>query len=161
MKFVDVLKTWILPLFSFVFTVLITPFLWEYYVTVRPEIKNIANDIREIKDNMEVIESRYTKSDGDGKPCKIGISRDKTGIAAYVYTSKSHSLNLKSGNVINISNPYDVHRASIWCTVSIIEDEQKPSDADIFLSQEAINKLGIKNEKFGIGLFNMNYKISK
>ena len=142
-------------------TALIIPLLWEYYVTVRPDLKKMADDINVMKDNISIIESRYTKSDDDGKTCKIGISGDKTGIAAYVYTSKSHSLNLKSGDVINISNPFDVHRASIWCTVSIIEDEQKPSDADIFLSHEAMNKLGIKSENFKIGLFKMSYKISK
>ena len=161
MKVVDFFKTWVFPIFSFVFSVLIIPFFVEYYVTVRPAIEKTADDIKVIKDNIGIIESRYTKSDGDGKPCKIGISSDKTGIAAYVYTSKSYSLNLKSGDVINISNPFDVHRASIWCTVSIIEDEQKPSDADIFLSHEAINKLGIKSENFRQGLFNMSYKNSK
>ena len=161
MKFIDLLRNWIFPIFCFIFTVLIIPFLWEYYVTVRPEIKKIASEITVIKEKVSIIESRYTKSDDNGRTCKIGISGDKTGIAAYVYTSKSYSLNLKSGDVINISNLFDVHRASIWCTVSIIEDEQKPSDADIFLSHEAMNKLGIKNENFKIGLFNMSYKISK
>ena len=162
MKFVEFLKNWLFPIFSFIFTVLIIPFLWEYYVTVRPELQNIAKDMRTIRDDVEIIESRYTKSDGNGISCKIGISADKTGIAAYVHTSKTQSLNLKSGDVINISNPFDAHRASIWCTVSISEDEKmRSSDAHLFLSQEAMNKLGIKSESFKLGVFNMSFKISK
>ena len=161
MKATEIFKNWIFPIFTLIFTALIIPFFWEYYVTVRPEIKNTAKDIQEIKNRMEIVESKYTKSDNQGKACKVGISRDKIGATVYIYNSKNSYLNLKSGDVINISNPYDIHRASIWCTVCIIETGQNTptGDADMFLSREALNRLGIND--FTKGVFNMSHKTRK
>lgn len=153
----NVLKDWVLPIISAVFTLFIAPLLYEYFVTIRPEITQMKVDINTIIENQKTIESVYTKVDKDGKPCKIGVGMDKTGATVYVYTHKD--LGLKNNDIIYISNPFSPFKQSIWCTVCLLEPTAKDIEgiADMYLSREALKVLG-KNEA---GVFNMSYKTKK
>jgi hypothetical protein len=121
---------------------------FDYLHAIKPDVQVIKEEIHgvnvtmnkmnvtmnELTTIMRDIGERIvvmTAKDG-GIPCRVGVSKD------------------------NIGNVYDSsHRPSIWCTVSIIRDGT-PSNADLFISTEALKILGYEN--LNVGVFNLHYK---
>lgn len=159
-KFLWIWEKVIFPIMIFVFTIFIAPLLWEYYVTIRPNIINIDKNIQSMNNSISLIESRYTKKDVNGMDCKVGITSEMSGNS--VAMPESNKYNLKGADVIYVTNPYSPYSPTMRFTVYLKENtSNNDSKCDFFLSKEAMERLDINKKEFYKGVFNMKIHIEK
>jgi len=159
-KFIDFIRNWVAPILYVIVTVLIAPILYDYFFTLKPEIQKINDNIHRISFSLEEIENRYTKRDENGIDCKVGISSEMSG--NNVAIPANNKFGLKGADKIYVTNPYSKYNPTMIFIVYLKEvDSKNPSNCDIFLSKEAMEKLDIKKDYFNIGVFNMKMRIEK
>lgn len=137
-------------------------FFCDFFSSVGPNIECIKNDLRKIYERSESmdesiyeIEGNYLKRDEEGCSCIVGVSSEMEG--NYVSVYKGNKLNLKSGDIIFITNPYGKYTPTIKFVVYLMEENlDNKSSADLYVSREGISKLDISpREVKRKGIFNM------
>lgn len=137
-------------------------FLFDFFNQVGPNIECIKNDLRKISEQSESmdesifkIEGKYLKRDEDGYSCVVGVSSEMEG--NYVSVYKDNKLNLESGDIIFITNPYGKFTPTVKFVVYLMEENTgNKSSADLYVSRAGIDKLDITpKEVKRKGIFNM------
>ena len=137
-------------------------FCFDFFNQVGPNIECIKNDLKKIAEWSESmdesileIEGNYLKRDEEGCSCIVGVSNDLEG--NYVSVYKGNKLNLKSGDIIFITNPYGKFTPTIKFVVYLMEeDTNNKSSADLYVSREGIDKLDVTPQEVRKkGIFNM------
>lgn len=132
------------------------------YFKVEPQIKTLINRIDSLnstlialKEGSDVVKEHIVQKSENGTNCKVGYSVNIRGNVAYV--GKNNSLNLKKRDLIQIT--YEQGFKSVSITVIVdITDSGNDSTADIFLSKESFESLGITGKDLYKGIFDMYYK---
>jgi hypothetical protein len=159
-KFMDFIRNWVAPILYVIVTVIIAPVLIDYFFTLKPEIQKINDNIQKISCSLEEIENRYTKRDENGVDCKVGISSEMSENNVAVF--ENNKFGLKGADKIYVTNPYSKYNPTMVFIVNLKEvDKKNPSNCDIFLSKEAMEKLDINKSDFYKGIFNMKMRTEK
>lgn len=118
-------------------------------------MRKIAEKSESMDESIYEIEGKYLKRDEEGCACIVGVSNDLEG--NYVSVYKGNKLNLKSGDIIFITNPYGKFTPTIKFVVYLMEENtNKKSSADLYVSRAGIDKLDITPQEVRKkGIFNM------
>ena len=159
-KFITLIRDWIAPVLYVIVTVFLAPILYDYFVTLKPNVQKIDNNIEGIMSSMKEIENRYTKRDENGIDCKVGFSNEISG--NNIVLPENNKFGLKGADKIYITNPYSIFNTTMMFIVNLIEfDSKNPSKCDVFISKEAIEKLDIKKNDLCRGIFSMKMRTEK
>ena len=137
-------------------------FYFDFFTHVGPDMESVKDELCSMSRSSESIDMRikeikdyYIKRDEEGCACAVGVSSEMEG--NYVSVYKGNKLNLKSGDIIYITNPYGKFTPTVKFVVYFIdENTSNKSTADLYVSRAGIDKLDISpREVKRKGVFNM------
>ena len=137
-------------------------FYFDFFMHVGPDIESIKDELCSISkssgsidESIQIIKSYYIKRDEEGCACVVGVSSEMEG--NYVSVYKGNKLNLKSGDIIFITNPYGKFTPTVKFVVYFMEENtSNKSVADLYVSRAGIDKLDISpRDVKRKGVFNM------
>lgn len=136
----------------------------DHLFSVKPAIEEIAKDISAIskaeeatQNKISIIEEKYLQKDNEGISCKVGVSSEL--IKNQVSVFKNNQFDLKSQDVVYITNPFGPFTPTAAFIVSMVDGADSKSDADLFLSKEGLEKLDISRADFKKGVFDMKLRL--
>ena len=141
----------------------IITFYCDFFLNVKPQITKLECKIDTLQNNLlilkkgsEVVEKHMLQRPTNGMNCKVGRNAYLQGNIASV--SANNILGLKKQDCIWLTYEKGLKTVGILVVIDVL-DNKNNSDADIFLSKESFEKLGIeKKDIYNKGVFNMNYK---
>lgn len=138
-------------------------FFFDFICVIKPslettnqQIDSINCSIKGINENISSIEDRYLHKPTKGEICKVGYSADLKANTASVFIG--NSLGLKKRDMLQITNEKGFQSLGLTITVDVTDRRPNNSEADIFLSKEAMQNLGITGNEIYKGIFEMQYK---
>ena len=142
----------------------IITFYFDFFTHVNPNIESIQEDLKELAQNsanmdrsLYNIENRYLTKDEDGCECFVGVSSEMT--ENYVSVYKGNRLNLKSNDIIYITNPYGKFTPTVKFVVYLIDNApNNSSQADLYVSKLGIDRLDVPRDQMKRGIFKMTIK---
>jgi len=137
-------------------------FYFDFFTHVGPDIESIKDELHNISkssesidNSIQIIMNSIIKRDEKGYACVVGVSSEMEG--NYVSVYKGNKLNLKSGDIIYITNPYGKFTPTVKFVVYFMEENtSNTTKADLYVSREGIDKLDISpRDVKRKGVFNM------
>lgn len=123
----------------------------SYFVVIQPMLSDVKEKVEHsfehiciIEDKIENIERNYLVKDVEGQKCVIGVSANTEKGSVGVYND--NKFNLENGDIISLvrtDGPYAPTLVSFVVYVNEKGANVKPSDADLFLNREGIERLGM------------------
>ncbi|WP_374351021.1 hypothetical protein [Limnohabitans sp.] len=112
-------------------------------------LKDIPNDIKDIKKNVSVLNGNLKNTTNGGIPIVVGVnSKELKENIAYVFSENKHEL--EPGERVYLTNFTDnTYQATIVVVVQkkISKPNNDTSAADLFISEDAAARLGFKDYK--------------
>ena len=137
-------------------------FYFDFFTHVGPDIGSMKNTLSDISKSSQSIDESIVEikdccftCDQEGYSCIVGVSSEMEG--NYVSVYKGNKLNLKSGDVIYITNPYGKFTPTVKFMVYFMEEStSNNSTADLYVSRAGIDKLDVSpRDVKRKGVFNM------
>ncbi|MDH6306695.1 cell division protein FtsL [Parabacteroides sp. PF5-5] len=147
------------------FTICIIFVKGNFYSQMKPELEKLNKRIEVVEEtnNIDSLSSVLYERfliDRRTTNVNVGISALLKGndITIYSDANISKESNLKNGDILYLTNHPNTFKPTIEVKVNIVDRLGNESAADLFVSPEAADILGIKEEMRPLGIFKMSIR---